>query len=193
VSYRPDAHLSKASSIRTTRTFRPDLPLCREVSNCSSLHSSRRFTDMSERHWVFDKLRDFFPKHRYRKIAATVQTMWIPVWTLSSIRQVSQFKPRCPYDGPHGPNARALEMKITCIKSTVRTTILRVQTREALYGNSLQRKCNCPDDRAPPSRRGSKIGKNFNEILKKSIAQLFVWTAPSFYQAKRSFEPWAYK
>jgi hypothetical protein len=29
---------------------------------------------------------------------------------------------------------------------------------------------------APPSGRGSKTGKNFNEILKKSIAQLSVWT-----------------
>jgi len=30
----------QASFVRTTRTFRPDLPLCRKASNCSSLHPS---------------------------------------------------------------------------------------------------------------------------------------------------------
>jgi hypothetical protein len=59
--------------------FRPDLPLCREASNCSSLHLSGRFSSMSERHLVFDQLRDFFPKHRYEKFTATVRTMWNPV------------------------------------------------------------------------------------------------------------------
>jgi hypothetical protein len=33
----------QASSVRTTRTFCPDLPLCQEASNCSSLHPSGRF------------------------------------------------------------------------------------------------------------------------------------------------------
>jgi len=47
VIYRLDAQLSKASSFRTTRTFRLDLPLCREASNCSSLHPSGRFSRMS--------------------------------------------------------------------------------------------------------------------------------------------------
>jgi hypothetical protein len=47
VIYRPNAQLSKASSVRTTRTFRPDLPLCREASNCSSLHPSGRFSSTS--------------------------------------------------------------------------------------------------------------------------------------------------
>jgi hypothetical protein len=32
-------------------------------------------------------------------------------------------------------------------------------------------------DRATPSGRGSKIGKNFSEILGKSIAQLSIWMA----------------
>jgi hypothetical protein len=39
VIYRSDAKLPKASSVQTTRTFHPNLPLCREASNCSSLHS----------------------------------------------------------------------------------------------------------------------------------------------------------
>jgi hypothetical protein len=82
----------QASSFRTTRTFLLDLPLCREASNCSSLHSSRLFNSMSGRHLVFDQLWDFFPKHRYGKTAATVRTMWIPVRTHSSIRQVTHSK-----------------------------------------------------------------------------------------------------
>jgi hypothetical protein len=82
VSYHLDAHLTKASSVRTTRTSRPDLSLCREVLNYSSLHPSGRLL-------VFNKLKDFFPKYSYGKITATVQTTYIPVRTGSSIRQVS--------------------------------------------------------------------------------------------------------
>jgi hypothetical protein len=80
---------------------------------------------------VRPKLQDFFPKHKYGKIAAIVRTTWIPAWTRSSIRQVSQFKSRRPDASQHGPDARASNMEIACISSTVRTTILLVQTREA--------------------------------------------------------------
>jgi hypothetical protein len=80
------------------------------------------------------KLQDFFPKHRYGKIAATVRTAWIPVRTRSSIRQVSQLKSRRPDDGP---NARASEMEIVCIRSTVWTIIPLVRTREALIWKLL--------------------------------------------------------
>jgi hypothetical protein len=105
VSYRLDTQLSKASSVQTTRTFRPDLPLCREASNCSSLHSSGHFSSTSGRLSVFDKLQDFFPKHNYWKIAATVRTTWIPVMMLSSIRHVSHSKSRCPDASQYGPDA----------------------------------------------------------------------------------------
>jgi hypothetical protein len=57
------------------------------------------------------KPQDFFPKHRYGKIAATIRMMWIPVRTRSSIRQVSQFKSRRPDASQHGPNARASDME----------------------------------------------------------------------------------
>jgi len=60
VSYRLDAHQSTASSVWTTRTFHPDLPLCREISNCSSLHPSGHFSSTSGRHSVFDKVMWFF-------------------------------------------------------------------------------------------------------------------------------------
>jgi len=88
VLYCLDAQLSKASSVRTMRTFRPDLPLCREASNCSSLHPAGGLSNMSGHLSVFDQLWDFFPKHKYGKTAATVQTMCVPVRTRSFIRQV---------------------------------------------------------------------------------------------------------
>lgn len=67
----------KASSVWTTRSFRPDVHLCPEASNCSRLHSSGRLSHMSRHLSVFDKLTDFFPKHRYGKTVATVRTMWL--------------------------------------------------------------------------------------------------------------------
>jgi hypothetical protein len=94
VIYRLDVQLSKASSVQTTKTFRLDLSLCQEVSNCSSLHPSGRFSSTFGRHLVFDKLCGFYPKQRYWKITATVWTMWIPIRTRSSIRQVSHSKSR---------------------------------------------------------------------------------------------------
>jgi hypothetical protein len=119
------------------RTFRLDLPLCQEVSNCSSSHPSRRFSSTSRRLSVFNKLQDFFPKHSYGKIAATVRTMWIPVRTHSSIRQVSQFKSRRPDASQHGPDARASDMEIACIKSTISTIIPLVRTCKAFIWKLL--------------------------------------------------------
>jgi hypothetical protein len=59
--------------------FRSDLPLCREASNCSSLHPSRLSAARPDDTQCSTKLQDFFPKHKCGKIAATVWTMWIPV------------------------------------------------------------------------------------------------------------------
>jgi len=174
--YRPDAHLSKASSIWTTRTFRPDLPLCREALNCSSLHLFGRFSSTSGRLSVFNTLQDFFPKHSYGKIAVTVRTTWILVRTRSSIRQVSYSKSRCPDASQHGPDARASNMEIACIRSTVWTTIHLVRTREALVRKLLAAEVR-------PSRRQDttiqtrfKTGKNFSKIFRKTIAQLSIRT-----------------
>jgi hypothetical protein len=80
---------------------------------------------------VQPKLMDFFPKNRYGKIAATVQTTWISFRIRSSIRQVSQFKSKRSNTSHHGPDARVSNMEIACIRSTVRTTILLVRTRKA--------------------------------------------------------------
>jgi hypothetical protein len=95
------------------------------------------FSSTSGRLSVFDKLQDFFPKHSYGKIAAIVRTKWIPVRTRSSIRQVSHSKKKRSDVSPLGPNARASDMKIVCIRSTVWTTIPLVRTREALVWKLL--------------------------------------------------------
>jgi hypothetical protein len=124
-------------TVRTTRTFLLDLPLCREVSNCSSLHSSGRFSSMFGGLSVFDKLQDFFQKHRYGKIAATVRTTWIPIQTRSSIRKVLHSKSRRPDASQHGQDACAPSIEIACIKSTVRTTIPPVRTRKAFIRKLL--------------------------------------------------------
>jgi hypothetical protein len=72
---------------------------------------------------VRPKFQDFFPKHRYGKIAVIIRTTCIFVLTRSSIRQVSQFKSKRQDTSHHGPDARSLYMEITCSKSaTVRTT-----------------------------------------------------------------------
>jgi hypothetical protein len=70
----------KASSVRTTRTFqtfRPDVPLCPKASNYSWLHPSGCLSNTSGCLSMFDKSKDFFPKHKYGKIAATVRTTWL--------------------------------------------------------------------------------------------------------------------
>jgi len=126
----PDAQLSNI--------IRQNLPLCQEASNCSSLHPSERLSNISRRRSVFDQQLDFFPKHIYEKTAATVQTMCVPVRTLSFIRQVvhSKVKPsgrhsswserlsfiyeNCvhqinrPDNSCYGPNAPSLDMEIAC-------------------------------------------------------------------------------
>jgi hypothetical protein len=131
VSNCPEAHQTKASSVRTmwipVWTF-----LCveklRTAPSCIRLDDSAARPDDPQ---CSIKPQDFFPKQRYGKIAVTVQTTWIPARTRSSIRQVSQFKSRRPDASQHGPDACALEMEIACIRSAVRTTILPVRTRKA--------------------------------------------------------------
>jgi hypothetical protein len=129
VSYHLDAHLSKASSVRTFSCVEKfqTVPAC-ICSDVSAAHPDDSQCSTSFR---------ILPKHSYGKIAATVQTTWIPVRTRSSIRQVSQFKSRHPDDGPHGPDARASDMEIVCIKSIVWTIIPMVRTREAFIWKLL--------------------------------------------------------
>jgi len=185
---------------RMTRTFHLDLPLCREASNCSSSHLSERFNSTSRRHSMFDQPNDFFPKHRYGKFAAIIRTMWTPVQTCSSIRQVSHSKSRRPDASLHGPDARASDMEITCIRSIVWTTIPLVRTHEGLIWKLLVVEVRPSERQGNTIRMRLKLGKNFSEILESRShscpsgrPMTSVWMAPRFYQARRSFEPAAYK
>jgi len=107
---------------------------------------------------------------------ATVRTMWIPVWTRSSIRQVSHSKSRRPDTSLKGPDARASDMKIACIRSTVWTTIPLVWTREALVWKLRAAEVRPSERQGITVRMQLKSGKNFNEIFGKPIAQLSVRT-----------------
>jgi hypothetical protein len=124
VSYYPDALLSTASSVWTMRTFRPDLPLCREALNCSSLHLSGRFSNTSVRHSVFDKsFRISFqntdigrllpPSGRHRFLSGRTSIRYG-----NCVHQISRKD-----DHPSGPDAQSLYLEITCSgRATVRTT-----------------------------------------------------------------------
>jgi hypothetical protein len=106
--------------------------MCREASNCSNFHPSRRLSSTSGRRPVFDQLWDFFLKHRYGKTTTTVWTMCVPIWMRSFIRQVVHSKSRRPDVSLHGLDAQASNMEIACIRSTVRKTDAMVQTCQAL-------------------------------------------------------------
>jgi hypothetical protein len=128
VLYRPDAQLSKhylsGRLEQSVWTFLYDEKL-RTVPSCirPDASATRPNTVLCSTSYGIS-----FQKHRYGKIAATVRTMCVPVWTLSFIRQVVHSK----FNSLHGPDARASYMEIDCIKSTVRTTAVMVRTRQAL-------------------------------------------------------------
>jgi len=116
----------QSSSIRTTRTFCQDLPVCREASNRSKLHPSGRLSNMYGRRSGFDQLWDFFPKHRYGKIAATIRTMCVPLRTLSFIRQVVYSTFNHQDLSLHGLDSQVSFMEIVCISLTVQTSAFMV-------------------------------------------------------------------
>jgi hypothetical protein len=155
----------------------PGLPLCRESLNCSNLHTSGRFSSPSGRSSVFDQASGFLSKHRYGKITATFRTTRIPVRTRSSIRQVSQFKSRRPDDSQHGPDARASDMEIVCIRLTVRTPILMVRTCRASIWKLL----------------AADVRLFGRQCLTVRTAYDHRPDDAEFYQARRSFELLAYK
>jgi hypothetical protein len=158
VIYHLDAHLSKASSVRTTRTFRLDLPLCREASNCSSFHPSRRFKSTSGRHSVFDQLWDFLPKQKYGKIVAIVRTLWTPVRT----RSYGKYCIQNPDVWTLLFMVRTREHQIWKLRASdqpSRLPFLWSRRSKPWYGNYVQRKCDCPDDRASHSECGSNRDK----------------------------------
>jgi hypothetical protein len=138
VVFRSDAHQS-ATSVRTTRSFRPDAHQCLDASNNSRFHPSGRFSEF-EKTPVFQRIRPddvAIPfgriqcltsirvsdsRHNYGKTAATVRTMCDPVRTMFSIRQDVHTKFNRPDVSLHGPDAPSLIMVISCSRSaTVQT------------------------------------------------------------------------
>jgi hypothetical protein len=84
---------------------------CREASNCSWLYPSGCLSNTAGRLSVFNKEKDFVPKHRYGKTTAIARTMCVPIQMLSLIRQVMHTKFNRPNVTLHGPNAQALIWK----------------------------------------------------------------------------------
>jgi hypothetical protein len=167
----------QASSVRTTRTSRFDLPLCWKPSNCSNLHPFRCLSNTTWCLSMFDKEKDFVPKHRYGKTVATIWTMCVPVRMLSLIRQVVHTKFNCQYVRLHGSDSQASYMEIACISSTVRTSDFMVRTLIALIWKLRAAKVQ-PSGRCPIQERIScELGK---PVAKLSIRtpSANVWTPP---------------
>jgi hypothetical protein len=125
----------------------PDLPLCREASNCSSLHPSGRFSSPSGRSSVFDQASGFLSKtqiwedccNRPNDVdfrpGALIHKASIAIQIQTSGGQSSWSGQACikyencvhhinlPDDHPPDPDAQSLCMEITCSeRATVRTT-----------------------------------------------------------------------
>jgi len=130
---------------------RPNLSLCREASNSSSLHLSGRFSSPSGRLSVFDQASDFLSKIKYGKIAATIRTTWIPVRTHYFLRQVHNLNSTVRTPAYHGPDALMTDMEIACSRSPVRTVILLVRMCEACIRKLLAA------DVRPSGRQGNTV------------------------------------
>jgi len=118
-------------TVRTTRTFRPNLPLCQEVSNCSSLHQSRCFGNTSGRLSVFDQASGFLSKTWIwedccNRLDALIHKASISIQIQTFRRQSAWFglayirygncvhQINCPDDHSSGLDERSLYKEITC-------------------------------------------------------------------------------
>jgi hypothetical protein len=201
VPYRPDAQLSKASSVWTTWTFRPDLPLCQEASKLLQLASVRTFQ---------------------QDVRTTLSVRQASGF--SSKTQLWEDRCNLPNDVDSRPDALihkasiAFKIQTSDLQSawSERASIIYGNCvhqinrpddhsfgfgrAKSWYGNYLQRQYDRPDDRTPPSGRGSKQGRISVKFLKSRLHSCLsgcpittVRTAPRFYQARHSFETSAYK
>jgi hypothetical protein len=142
---------------------------------------------------VFDQASDFLSKIKYGKIAATVRMTWIPVQTRYSLRQVCNSNSTVRTPAYHGPDAHMTDMEIACSRSPVRTAILLVQMHEAFIRKLLVtdvrpsgRQCLTVRTRLSNRKDLQRNFWNFGRtVVRPDGAQL--------YQARRSFEPSAYK
>jgi hypothetical protein len=99
----------QASSVQTTRTFHPDLPLCQEPSNCSWLHPSKCLSNTAER---------LFNVRQGKGLCSKTQ-----IWE-DSCNRLDDVCSRL--------DAQASYMEIACISSTIRTSAFMVWTLKAL-------------------------------------------------------------
>jgi len=142
VPYRPDARQTKASSVwMTWISVRTLLCIEKLLFQLTSIETIKQpvWTTLSD--WASD----FLSKSKYGKLAVTVRTKWIPVRTHYFLREVRNSNSTIWTLVCHDPDARPTDMEIACRRSTVRTFIPMVRTREALYGNYLQCTCDRPD------------------------------------------------
>jgi hypothetical protein len=172
---RPNAQLSKASSVRTTRTFRLDLPMCLEASNLLQLASVQTF---QQHVWMTLSVRQasgFLSKTQLwedrcnrpddvdsrpdavihkASIAFKIQTSrcqsaWSGHTRIRYGNCVHQINR--PDDHPLGPDARSLGMEITCSGSVIVWTTGRhrhaAQIRKEFQRNfwKADRIVVCPD------------------------------------------------
>jgi hypothetical protein len=146
MSYRPDAHLSKASSVQTTRTFRPDLPLSRSF-DLLQLASVRTFQQHIRTTLSVRQASGFLSKSQLwedrcnrpddvdSRPNALIHKVSIAIQIQTSGRQSAWSGRECirygncvhqinrPNDHPPGLDARSLYMEITCSgRAIVRTT-----------------------------------------------------------------------
>jgi hypothetical protein len=130
VSYRPDAQQSIASFVRTTWISVQNFPCVKKLQTapaCIRSGCCGCFSSPSGR----PSFRISFQNTNMGILLQPSKRRGFPSGCAKPIKQVLQFKTICPDASHHGPNARASNMEIACIRSTVRTTILLVRTQEA--------------------------------------------------------------
>jgi hypothetical protein len=153
---------------------RPDLPLCRETSNCSSLHPSRRLSVFDQASGFLSKTQiwedccnrsddvDSRPDTLIHKASIAIQ---IQTSGRASIRYENCVHPiSCPNDHPRSLDARSLCMEITCSeRATVQTT-----------GH------HCPDAALKQERSSAKVLEFRSNSCLSGRPMTTIRTTPSF-------------
>jgi hypothetical protein len=101
-------------------------------SQCSSTSVRTTWLYLPDAIQCLTSIRVSVSRHSYGKTAATVQTMYDPVRTMSSIRQERAYQIQSSGRQPLWSSNKASNMEITCTSSTVRTSAFRVRTLQAV-------------------------------------------------------------
>jgi hypothetical protein len=116
--------------------FRPDTPLYREASALACIRpddSAARPNDSQ----CLTKLQIFFPKSNMGRLLQPSRRCGFPSGCATYLRQVRNSNSTVRTPVYYGPDARTTDMEITCRRSTFRTVIPKVRTREALVRKLL--------------------------------------------------------